>query len=195
MGSDAHRQIEDLIPRYATLQREGKDPAKMYPQVARHLEHCFECQELLEGLLAPVVPSINLTLDPDDLPFFQSRPSSLSSRNSPPPSSPAVDSGSSEVMRGFSAVQSGGRLLMQETFTLGEQNVAVVLTLHPGASPDTFTITGEIYADTHSSELQAHLNVNGIEHVANTAEGELVFQDVKLDRSDPHFDLTLELLN
>lgn len=195
MDDEAHRQIESLLPRYAALQREGRRPAELYPQVADHLAGCSECRELLDSLLAPAVPPDTITLNPEDLPFFKQSAFTSPLANQQPLSPPAVDADPPEVMRGFSAIQGGGRLLMQKTFEVGERSVTVVLTLHPGATADTFTIAGEIYADARFPGFQAYLDINGVQHIARSEEGELIFQNVKLDRSDPHFDLTLEMLN
>jgi len=196
MSHSAHQQVEDLLPRYATLQSEGKDAATMYPLVAHHLKQCYECQELLESLLASPWPAESLKLDPVDLSFFRQMPSSPLLPDEPTiPSFPAQDADSAEVMRGFDAIQGSGRLLMQETLTIGEQDVTIILTLRPETDADTFTITGEIYADASSLDIQASLDIDGKHHVAISADGELVFENVKVDQANPHIDLSFKLLH
>jgi hypothetical protein len=195
MGSDEHQQIEDLLPRYATLLSEGKDVVAMYPLVAHHLKQCYRCRELLESLLASPWPNETLKLDPDDLTFFrQMRPLSAIPKEPTIPVSPTQDVDSVEVMRGFNAIQGGGRLLMQETLRIGEQDVTIVLTLHPEADTDTYTITGEIYADVRTVDIEASLDIDGKQLVANSVDGELVFENVKVDLTNPRIDLSFRLL-
>jgi len=196
MSQGEHEQIEDLLPRYATLLREGKDASAIYPLVTRHLNGCYECQELLKSLLETPWPNDSLKLNPNDLPFFRKRPPSAPSRNESPNEVPPIqDASVTEVMRGFNAIQSGGRLLMQKTLTVGEQDVTVILTLHPEADLDTCTITGEIYADAGLLDIQANLDINGEQYIARAKDSELVFKNVKVDQVDPRLNLSLKLLH
>ena len=196
MNQGEHEQIEDLLPRYATLLREGKDASAIYPLVTQHLNGCYECQELLKSLLDTPWPNDSLKLDPNDLPFFrQGLPSALSGDEPPADVPPTQDTSVTEVMRGFNAIQSGGRLLMQKTLTIDEQDVTVILTLHREADADIYTITGEIYADVHAPDIQASLDINGEQYIARARDSELLFKNVKVDQADMHFDLSLKLLH
>lgn len=194
MEGNEHDLISDLLPRYATLLKERKDAASMYPAVASHLEKCFDCREVLESLLAPSVPAdkFNQASSPPSL--FHSPPRSSAS---PPFFSDGFDSDeddkSQETMRGFSAIQSGGRLLMQKTLALGSQSVDVVLTLHPGSETGLYQIAGEIYAEDQLPSITACLKIGQEQYFSQVQDRELTFAGVKLQGSSPRLDLSFEI--
>lgn len=193
MEENEHDLISDLLPRYASLLKEGKDAPSMYPAVASHLERCFDCREVLASLLAPSGPVEKFNRESSAPLFFDP---SMHPSASPPFFSDGLDSDDDdhqEAMRGFSAIQSGGRLLMQKTLALGDQSVDVVLTLHPGSETGMYRIAGEIYAEDQLPRTTACLTIGHDQYTSQVQDRELTFADVKLHDSSPRLDLSFEV--
>jgi hypothetical protein len=208
-----HWRIRELLARYAEKEQAGEDAAQMYPEVAEHLKRCASCRAALSLTLmgeAAGDPTPDRRITPLDLPFIQRpdsvhhslRPESTCSDFSlhitlPCPDlsrrlSPAAGVMRSQGSEGFGPIQPGGRLLLVDTFAVGDEDVYVLLTLHSGQQPSQYTLVGEIAGESLPPSLTARLQIGHRVFFADLADGVVKFEEVTFLEDADSITLTLE---
>lgn len=208
MSYDAqeHWEIRELIARYASLLLDGRDAATMYPQVADHLKRCLACRALLADVMQPAIEEAGTTLSAADLTFLHTgraqprvtvTPGSsrqafrvridMSSAGPPPLAGMRARSEAEAI----AVLPQGGRLLCAEPFTLGKDEMIVMLTLEDGDGVKARTVAGTVQSDPPLARVLARLRVGTHSYFCDALDGTLRFQNVDLT-DDPDVSLILE---